>query len=62
MRSDGVKERRRKASTQSRQLDRGVTKFEVLQNDFQVLQHDFQVPQHDFQVLQHDFQVPQHDF
>ena len=28
------KERRRKASTQSTQLDRGVTKFEVLQNDF----------------------------
>ncbi|MEH2203980.1 MAG: hypothetical protein V7K53_07820 [Nostoc sp.] len=38
-------------------LDRGATKFEVLQHDFGVLQHNFGVPQHDFQVLQHDFEV-----
>ncbi|MEH2394215.1 MAG: hypothetical protein V7K21_21970 [Nostoc sp.] len=43
-------------------LDRGATKFEVLQHDFGVPQYDFQVPQHDFQVPQHDFEVPQHDF
>ncbi|HYX15596.1 MAG TPA: hypothetical protein VE944_14745 [Nostoc sp.] len=38
-------------------LDRGATKFEVLQHDFGVPQHDFGVPQHDFGVLQHDFEV-----
>ncbi len=43
-------------------LDRGATKFEVLQHDFGVPQHDFGVPQHDFGVPQHDFQVLQHDF
>ncbi|MEH2177890.1 hypothetical protein [Nostoc sp.] len=31
-------------------LDRGATKFEVLQHDFGVPQNDFGVPQHDFEV------------
>ncbi|MEH1843338.1 MAG: hypothetical protein V7L20_32545 [Nostoc sp.] len=43
-------------------IERGATKFEVLQHDFGVPQNDFEVPQNDFEVPQNDVEVPQHDF